>query len=97
MELNAGQGGEEGGFKSGKPEEAGFKEWRDSETGFPARLSKAGFSDRKLAETRFQRKLTRKGIPQKGKTYLRHKADVSQPWCAWKPARTLCKALTLKL
>ena len=55
MELNAGEGGEEGGFKSGQqPEEAGVKEWRDSETGFPARLSKAGFSDRKPAETRFQ-------------------------------------------
>ena len=52
MELDAGEGGEEGGFKSGQqPEEAGVKEWRDSETGFPARLSKAGFSDRKLAET----------------------------------------------
>ena len=54
MELNAGEGGEEGRFKSGQPEEAGVKEWWDSETGFPARPSKAGFQDRKPSETRFE-------------------------------------------
>ena len=51
MELNAGEGGEEGRFQT---EETRVAEWWDSETGFPTRLSKAGFSDWKPSETRFE-------------------------------------------
>ena len=51
LELNAGEGGEEGRFQA---EEAGVAEWWDSETGFPTRLSTTGFQNWKSSETRFE-------------------------------------------
>ena len=44
MELDAGEGGEEGGLESGQPQETGVEEHRPSETGLKKQWS---------SETRF--------------------------------------------
>jgi len=56
LELNAGEGGEEGRFKSGQPEEAGVKEWWDSETRFEdGKPTETGLEEREWDEVQPKR------------------------------------------
>ena len=64
MELDAGEGGEEGGLEGGQPQETRVQEHRPSKTGlkkqwssetrFPARSQEAGLADWKSSETRLK-------------------------------------------